>query len=155
MFLCDETSQKMQWRSVGRVNDLRPGLSGLMNMLSIIGGKHLLVALTYSPYFLLIFFSILVALNIFNLSRNTANVDHRKLIEMIKNCRKYNAKNYRKKNNVRVALETDASADAPQLPNANDDIDAVILNNYMTILEKEVVNFKPPPTFDRAPDLCN
>ena len=88
-------------------------LSGLMNMLSIIGGKHLLVALTYSPYFLLIFFSILVALNIFNLSRNTANVDHRKLIEMIKNCRKYNAKNYRKKNNVRGALETDASADAP------------------------------------------
>ena len=101
------------------------------------------------------FFSILVALNIFNLSRNTANVDHRKLIEMIKNCRKYNAKNYRKKNNVRGALETDASADAPQLPNANDDVDAVILNNYMTILEKEVVNFKPPPTFDRAPDLCN
>ena len=47
------------------------------------------------------------------------------------------------------------AADASQLPNANDDIDAVILNNYMTILEKEVVNFKPPPTFDRAPDLCN
>lgn len=74
---------------------------------------------------------------------------------MIKNCRKYNAKNYRKKNNVRGALETDASADPPQLPNANDDNDAVILYNYMTILEKEVVNFKPPPTFDRAPDLCN
>lgn len=70
MFLCDETSQKMQWRSVGRVNDLRPGLSGLMNMLSVIGGKHLLFALTYSPYFLL-FFSILVALDIFNLSWNT------------------------------------------------------------------------------------
>ncbi|EFX63913.1 hypothetical protein DAPPUDRAFT_334825 [Daphnia pulex] len=133
LFLCDETSQKMQWRSVGRVNDLRPGLSGLMNMLSVIG----------------------VALNIFNLLRNTANVDHRKLIEMIKNCRKYNAKNYRKKNNVRGALEMDASAEAPQLPNANDDVDAVIFNNYMTCLEKEVVNFKPPPTFDRAPDLCN
>ncbi len=56
---------------------------------------------------------------------------------------------------MRGALETDASADAPQLPNANDDVDAVILHNYMTILEKEVVNFKPPPTFDRAPDLCN
>ncbi|KAK4005655.1 hypothetical protein OUZ56_010697 [Daphnia magna] len=133
LFLCDETSQKMQWRSVGRVNDLRPGLSGLMNMLSVIG----------------------VALDIFNLSRNTANVDHRRLIEMIKNCRKYNAKNYRKKNNVPGALETDASADAPQLPNANDDSDAVILYNYMTILEKEVVNFRPPPAFARAPDLCN
>jgi hypothetical protein len=81
-------------------------------------------------------FSILVALDIFNLSRNTANVDHRRLIEIIKNCRKYNAKNYRKKNNVRGALETDASADAPQLTNANDDSDAVILYNYMTILEK-------------------
>jgi hypothetical protein len=56
LFLCDETSQKMQWHSVGRVNDLRPGLSGLMNMLSVIGGKHLLFALTYSPYFLLFFF---------------------------------------------------------------------------------------------------
>lgn len=100
-------------------------------------------------------FSILVALDIFNLSRNTANVDHRRLIEIIKNCRKYNAKNYRKKNNVRGALETDASADAPQLPNANDDNDAVILYNYMTILEKEVVNFRPPPAFARAPDLCN
>ncbi|KAI9554942.1 hypothetical protein GHT06_020222 [Daphnia sinensis] len=119
--------------SVGRVNDLRPGLSGLMNMLSVIG----------------------VALDIFNLSRNTANVDHRRLIEMIKNCRKYNAKNYRKKNNVPGALETDASADAPQLPNANDDSDAVILYNYMTILEKEVVNFRPPPAFAGAPDLCN
>ena len=112
MFLCDETSQKMQWRSVGRVNDLRPGLSGLMNLLSIIGGKHLLFALTYSLIFFY-FFLFLVALNIFNLSRNTANVYHRKLIKMIKNCRKYNAKNYRKKNNVRGALETDASADAP------------------------------------------
>ena len=28
------------------------------------------------------------------------------------------------------------AADASQLPNANDDVDAVILNNYMTILEK-------------------
>ncbi len=101
------------------------------------------------------YFSILVALNIFNLSQNTGNVYHRKLIEMIKNCRKYNVKNYRKKNNGRGALETDASADASQLPKANDYVDAVILNNYMTILEKEIVNFKPPPTFDRAPDLCN
>ncbi len=47
---------------------------------------------------------------------------------------------------MRGALEEDASADAPQLPNVNDDVDAVILNNYMTILEKLVVNFKPPPT---------
>ena len=57
---------------------------------------------------------------------------------------------------MRGVLGVDASADiGPQHPNANDDADAVILNNYMTILEKEVVNFKPPPTFDRAPSLCS
>ena len=46
VIVSDETSQKVQWRSSGRINDLGPGLSGLLILLAVIGGKYTIYSFT-------------------------------------------------------------------------------------------------------------
>ena len=70
--MIDKLSEDLQWRSAGRQNDDRPGMSKFFNVLAVYCVKHLVVYrfLVYWIFQYSVSFPILVVLNVYCEGRN-------------------------------------------------------------------------------------
>ena len=97
--MIDKLSEDLQWRSAGRQNDDRPGMSKFFNVLAVYCVTYLVVYryLVYWIFQYSVSFPISVVLNVYCEGRNSPKLPPLRISQLIQKSRKQAAKRYRGK----------------------------------------------------------
>ena len=97
--MIDKLSEDLQWRSAGRQNDDRPGMSKFFNVLAVYCVTYLVVYryLVYWIFQYSVSFPISVVLNVYCEGRNLPKLPPLRISQLNKKFRKQAAKRYRGK----------------------------------------------------------
>ena len=136
--LTDQVAEDYQWKSGGRKNDNRPGMSKFMNVLAIFGGKFRYLMISFRNN---VDFVPLVVLNGFAEAHNIQKLETSKISSLFQKARKQAGKRYRSTEKGQGPRHAPPDTETPQ----REEHFLVSLQKRISAIESAVMKYKGQP----------